>query len=121
MDLGDFLIHNWNERHVRDQHMTLFQGRQEQLAIIQVSKVNGSTYEQGTQNFIFTVNDQKGNELVMTIPYNKEWEKTIPFLEKDKKFLELRDFYIFAHVYEQHIYPISFLKDEAVTNLKLDF
>ncbi|PCN43702.1 hypothetical protein B9C88_14540 [Brevibacillus laterosporus] len=121
VDLGDFLIHNWNERHARDQHMALFQGRQEQLAIIQVSKVNGSTYEQGTQNFIFTVNDQKGNELVMTIPYNQEWEKTIPFLEKDKKFLELRDFYIFAHVYEQHIYPISFLKGEAVTNLKLDF
>lgn len=121
VDFGDFLVQNWNERHDKDQHVVLFQGRREQLAIVQVRKVNGSTYDQGTQNFTFTIIDQKGHELVMTIPYNKEWEETIPFLEKDEKFLELRDFYIFVHVYEDNIYPISFLKEGAVTNLKLDF
>lgn len=120
VDFGHYLVQDWTKK-PGDHNPSLFQDRREQLAILQVRKVSGSTYDQMTQSFIFTVNDSADNELLLTIPYNKEWEGIVPFLEQDKKLVELHDFYVFVQVYEENIYPISFLKEGILNNLKLDF
>lgn len=120
VELGDYLVTNWSQGD--DEAMPeLFSESRERLVILKASKVREASFQQVTQNFVITVEDAQGNQLDVTISYNKEWEGSVRFLEKSKELYELRDFYILVQKYGETLYPISFLKDETLSSLKLDF
>lgn len=99
----------------------LFADSGSRIMLLQASRVIQTAYQQQTQSFTMTVEDARANHVPLTIPYNKEWARSVRFLEKSKELLDLRDFYILVQQLGDTFEPISLLKDDTLSNVKLDF
>ncbi|WP_232698463.1 hypothetical protein [Brevibacillus daliensis] len=119
IDLSEYLVTNWMEKSEEDE-IQLFQERRDNLVILKVAMISSASFNSMTQNLDLVVEDAEQNQLTLTIPYNQEWESNVKFLEKSKRLLELRDLYILVQKYDGMNYPISILKEDTISNLKLD-
>lgn len=98
----------------------LFAAPREQLALVRIARIADQSYYAHTQELHVTAENETGELLVMVFPYDKDWETAIQRLEKGYGLSKLEHFTTFVRILGGRVYPISFLKERKVTNLKLD-
>ncbi|WP_281868514.1 SWIM zinc finger family protein [Brevibacillus parabrevis] len=119
LDLGETLCRDLAER-MGEGAGVLFEQATEHVFLLPTKSVLQVFYEAATQQLIITVEAHDGESIPLVIPYQGEFDKTIRYLENNKRLLELRDVYWLVQVRGDELYPISMLQGKSLTSLKLD-
>lgn len=119
IDLGPYLITDW-EAITREPDVSLFSERQALILVLCVAKIGDVRFDTVHQNLILSAEDRHGHVLDVALAYSKDTASSIWQLEKSDELRQLRDVYLVVQRIHDAYYPISFMKEEKVTSLKLD-
>ncbi|MCM3781830.1 hypothetical protein M3231_02480 [Neobacillus mesonae] len=119
MDMGTYLVETVPTDEEKDKPR-LFVTGDERLVLIKLSRIIQTRFMNKDQTLILICENETGEMLELMIPYHKEWDKEIKRMEKGQGAASLTSFYAFVKLDKSGIYPISFLKNNKVINLKLD-
>ncbi|MDO3411421.1 hypothetical protein QWJ34_16770 [Saccharibacillus sp. CPCC 101409] len=119
-DFGELLAPDFASLPAGPAERKLFGARPRRLRLIRASSIEGCAYDDAAQALKLTAADTNGERLELLLPYHADWQTAIRRLEEGRGRPDAGEFYIFAAVDEDGVYPISFLQGAGQLNLKLD-
>lgn len=99
---------------------SLFSATSSPLALIRMSELIGTMYDQRNQSLLISARLEQGPIIELALPYKAEWATAVSKLEQGRFHTGVRPFFMLVRVEKNHIEPISFLQGQDVISIKLD-
>ncbi|KOR89190.1 hypothetical protein AM231_08470 [Paenibacillus solani] len=99
---------------------SLFSAPSSPLAMIRMSELIGTMYDQRTQSLLISARMEQDRTIELTLPYKAEWATAISKLEQGRFRTGASPFFMLVRVEKDHMEPISFLQGQDVISIKLD-
>ncbi|KOP68532.1 hypothetical protein AMS62_27310 [Bacillus sp. FJAT-18019] len=99
---------------------SLFSAPSSPLAMIRISELIGTMYDQRTQSLLISARLEPDRTIELTVPYKAEWATAISKLEQGRFQMGERPFSMLVRLEKDHMEPISFLQGQDVISIKLD-
>lgn len=117
---GGLLAERFADLELGRSEVRLFGGPPRRMKLIRAAAIENCVYDGSAQALKLTAVDVAGERLELLVPYHADWSTAINRLEAGRGLPAAGEFYIFASIAVDGVYPISFLQGSGQTSLKLD-
>lgn len=119
VDFGTYMLSSLEQLHHTIQP-SLFGEKNMSLHMLQLSSIQSVQFDHLTHTTIITAQTLADESISLIIPDHPEWRTMVQQLERSTSFRKLTDFYALVQSDGMNWYPISFLQQDRLMNLKLD-
>lgn len=119
-DFGSLLAERFVDLDLGRGETRLFGGSPQRLKLLRSKAIESCIYDSSAQALKLTAVDTEGERIELVVPYHADWMTAIDRLEAGRGLPGEGEFYIFASLGEDAVYPISFLQGSRQISLKLD-
>ncbi|MEW4369418.1 SWIM zinc finger family protein [Paenibacillus kandeliae] len=119
VDFGAYTLSSVEQLHHTLQP-SLFGEKKMSLHMLQLSSIQSVQFDRLTQTTIITAQTPAEESVSLIIPDHPEWRTMVQELERSTSFRSLIDCYALVQSDGVNLYPVSFLQQDRLINLKLD-